>query len=195
MAGRFGKLYKIMSKHEANCFDIARKWQRSTLLRKFRQRLFPNPPYYAEFKQAPIKARLMYFSVILLISPLLISIALLQLLWFCITFPFRYIVTYTIPLDIQAPGEANIQGIHHAFNKYLDLPADLYMACVDEWVKELYGPEVLHTHNMSRYMQTNQYEQLQAISYEGDSIQSHMRSSINIARERLSQALGSYRST
>ena len=192
MENRSNKLDRSMSRGEAQCFRIIRKWQRKALLRNLRRAIFPGLPYYSQFSKAPAGTRFWYFLLVLILMPLLIIAAIFRGLYVAAMFPYRYLSTYIVPHDIKAPGEASIQGIHHAFSNYFELPTDFYLCCVDDWVETLYGSEALNAHRMEFYVDLQKIMNMETLKRNED-VTAHLRSTVHIAREQLSKELGSYR--
>ena len=190
------KLKTRMTQEEAECFMAAQKWQHRANIRHLVSALRPKLPYYQRTKNLNKLAKGIYFLIVLVTLPFIILMYLVDILAALFFFPFRYISSRKISDDLKAPGEGNIQGIHNAFFSHFDLPLDYYVHCVNDWAHILYGKK---NKNLNRMQDFLDFKQLNHINHFGsdskadDLVQPHLRSAVNIAREQLSQKLGSYR--
>lgn len=182
----------LMTDKEIRCFRAIQAWARRAELRRLKRGISPKLPYYALAKQASPLGRLVYALLILALSPALLLVGLCYVLYKLATFPHRYVLTYFTPQDLRAPGERNIQGMYHAFSRHMDLPFDLYIACIDNWVSILYGDSAAKTHSMENYLKQERSQLDLHESVYGSGMNEYLRTTINIAREQLSQALGHY---
>ena len=123
--------------------------------------------------------------------PLYVVYRAIKLVYYVLRYPYDYLATVWLPVGLRSPGERNIQGIHNSFSHFFDLPADLYVSCIDEWVKILYGMDALKAHRMEFYLDLERMQEAREAHKDLD-FGGQIRSSVNVAREQLSKALGHY---
>jgi len=131
----------------------------------------------------------LYYLVLLITLPLTVLLYLARLVYAVLMFPLTFATTYAIPSDLRAPGERNIQGIFHVFSRYMDFPTEFEVACINDWVTELYGDPKHQKHPMERYIDSEkgQHQHRDALP-EHD----YVVYILNAAREHLSRELGNY---
>lgn len=180
----------VMSDNELRCFQAAQKWQRIELLDWFANILKPKLPFIDQARRSSLVVKLLYTAVILALVPLLTLAFIIRTLAVMLIFPWRYWRTRITPHDLQAPGERNIQGIHHAFSRYINLSAENYIQCVNEWIAILYGDAALEHYRMETFVNLERLEQTAASSKVSPT---QLRNTLSMARETLSRKLGYYR--
>lgn len=189
-------LGSAMTEKEAECFRIARWRQRRQLLDELKRQLHPSYPLFEKASKATSFSRTYLLYMLAIFSwPIYFILWPASLAISVARFPFRLISSYQIPKDARGPGERNIRGIHNAFAPHMDLAPENYIACIDDWVRILYGDESAKSHKMSKYVD----ETLLHLSRFGscradDPLLQHLRSSVAVAREKISLDLGCYRS-
>lgn len=185
-------LKKVMTEKEAQCFWALRRWQRAYLKRRFVDTLKPQVPFASTFVKANIAGKLLLGLVITLLLPLIVLVWLIKLVIFSVLMPFLILVSYFRPPGLRAPGERNLKGVHYQFARHINLPPDLYIRCVDEWVAILYGREKLPRFSLANYLDAD-YMMRRQIAYAKDSsLQQLLKTQISNAREDLSRDLGHY---
>lgn len=183
---------KIMTPKEADCFRALTRWKRSHLRQRLKRVLQPRSRFFTYIKQARPLGKLIIGAFFLLILPLLLLIWAFNIARIFLMFPFQYLSTYIKPRGLRPPGERNIKGVHYQFALHIDLPPRLYVQCVDDWVRILYGPEKLPKYSLSSYLDSNNFL-LRKVAYEEDiAMYNLLKSQISNAREDLSQDLGHY---
>lgn len=178
----------LMTKAEEQCFKAARKLQRRDVLDRLRNALLPTLPLLREAMQHSASTRFVYFSLMLVGLPLILVFWLVRLAFTLILFPYRYFSTYFLPPGFKPPGERNIQGMHSAWSRYLNLSTRRYVKCINVWAKILYGKERAKEYALEKYFDTTLLEQ----SDVGGQAAYHLRSSLRAAREQVSKKLGYY---
>ena len=178
-----------MTPKEAQCYRLIKSWERKNHLRILSKACFPDLPYYNEMHDTSIFAKAIYFIILIALTPILIPFTLIRLILILLALPYNLLSTYTIPRNLQAPGERNIQGLFHAFSQFMNLPQDYQFFCINDWVKVMYGEDTYKQHNMFRYIQDERqaHQYNEAIPKEG--YEGHVASN---AREMLSRQLGNY---
>ncbi len=178
----------LMTDAEAACFKAARNLQRADVIDGLVNTLIPSLPMYREAMQRSVTAKTVYFVLIILGLPFLIVVWALRLLFTLLIFPYRYFSTYFLPPGFQPPGERNIQGMHSAFSKYVNLSTRRYVYCVNTWAKILYGENSAKKYSLENYIDSNLLMNPNISAPEAN----HLRNSLRIAREQISRELGYY---
>lgn len=181
-----------MTQKEAECFRAVRRWQRAYMRQRLMQAIFPHLPFIALLKKTSVIGKVLIIVMACILSPLLILIWIIKALAALITFPFSIISSYIKPTGLRAPGERNIKGVHYQFARHIHLPPELYIKCVDDWVRILYGEDKLPKYSLASYLDTD-YLLRRRIAYEEDAtMQNLLKTQISNAREDLSRDLGHY---
>ena len=181
-----------MTHKEAECFRALQRWHRVNLRYRFYRAFFPKPAILRYFGQANTLGKIVAILLMIVFSPLLILIWLLGIARAILQFPIIYALTFFTPFGLRAPGERNIKGVHYQFSRHIELPPNLYIKCVDEWVAILYGHEKLPQFSITEYLNTD-YISRRKVAFEDESyIEEIIQSQISNAREELSQDLGHY---
>ena len=178
----------IMTLAEKACFDAARGLQREEILSNFKWAFLPTLPLYKDAMRHSVPTRFIYFSVLLVGLPLILLFWFIQLVFTILIFPYRYLSTFFLPPGFKPPGERNIQGMHTAFSKYVDLSTERYVKCVNKWIKILYGKKAAKQYQLQRYFDSRLLEQ----DDPGGVTANHLRNSLRLAREKVSKELGHY---
>lgn len=178
----------LMTKAEAECFDAARALQREDVLEGLKRALLPSLPLYGDAMLHSVSTRFIYFSLILVGLPLILFFWLVQLVFTLIIFPYRYYSTFFLPPGFAPPGERNIQGMHTAFSKHVNLSTKRYVKCINAWSRILYGKDAATKYALEKFFDTSMLEK----SDLGGQAASHLRSSLRVAREQISRGLGHY---
>jgi hypothetical protein len=134
------------------------------------------------------------WSVLIATGPFLFAWLLIRFFIGMCAFPFRYFGTYLVPKDLVAPGEKTLAGIYNAFNRYMNLDAISYIACMNDWIKILYGDKMFEQHNLGGYLR---YEMTRlGLTPEDKSGEKpftpQLRNLLAVSREKLSKQLGHY---
>ena len=185
-------LKKVMTHKEAECFRAIRRWQRTYWFQLMGWSLLPHPPLGDEFKKAGLSGKFVISIMILLLSPLVLIRWFINVLKAILLYPLKILLSFFKPIGLRGPGERNIQGIHNQFARYIDLPPELYIKCLDEWVAILYGTDKLPRFSLSSYMNTDFINQNQASLARQSGLHTLIRTQIGSAREELSRDLGHY---
>lgn len=172
------------------CFQAAMKWQRKELQQELFRSLSLRLPYIGYFRNKNVLVKLVYSAIMLALIPLLTVLWLVNAALHMLFFPYRYWAAYVKPRNLKGPGERNIQGVHNAFTKHLNLSPELHIQCVNDWVGILYGEEALRGNRMENYVDVSKFKQQRAFTPSTTTAQ--LRSTLTIARETLSQNLGCY---
>lgn len=185
-------LNKVMTTQEAECFRALRRWQRAYLKQKLVRAIFPRPAFLRSFVKAKLAGKVLIMCLALVLSPILIVLWLLNILRMFLCFPFLFLFSFMKPRNLRAPGERNIKGVHYQFARHINLPPALYIRCVDDWVRILYGHEKLPKYSLASYLDAD-YLLRRQVAYEDDaSVQNLLKTQISNAREDLSRDLGHY---
>jgi len=179
-----------MSKNEQLCFQAAMKWQRRQLTHTLAYALLPKLPYIEHVRWQPMFSKLLYSAVILALVPLLSLLWTLRCALLLMLFPYRYGQTWAKPRDLKGPGERNLQGVHNAFSRHINLSAKNYMHCMNEWITILYGREAGEKHSMEQYVNIGNLEQ--PLKKFAQMPYAEVRNILATARENLSRKLGYY---
>ena len=185
-------LNKVMTQQEAECFLALRRWQRVYQKQRLRRAIFPHPPFLKILSNTNLLGKCMVIFFAIFLSPLLLLIWILNALRAIVVFPFMLLSSYSKPAGLRAPGERNIKGLHYQFSKHINLPPELYVKCIDDWVRILYGPSKLPKHSLANYLDSD-YLLRRRVAYEEDSsMKQLLKTQISNAREDLSRDLGCY---
>ena len=133
-----------MTSYEKHCFAIMKNWKRRAIWRSFKYRVRPALPAKDALRNSGVVIHTLYIFFLIAFSPLIVLWWLLRALLGLIILPIEYLRTLRSVKNLHAPGERNIQGVHNAFAKYFDLPIDLYLNCIDEWIYILYPDRVVN---------------------------------------------------
>ena len=185
-------LKKVMTHKEAECFRSIRRWQRVYWVQLIGWSLLPHPPLSSEFKQAGFGGKFLISLLILLLSPVVLILWLINILKAVLLYPLKILLSYFKPIGLRGPGERNIQGIHNQFARYIDLPPELYVKCLDEWVAILYGTDKLPKFSLSSYMNTDFIHENTGKVARQNGLHNLIKTQIGSAREELSRDLGHY---
>lgn len=181
-----------MTHKEAECFRALRHWQRVYFRRRFACALKPRIPFYRYIRKSNTLGKCVLLFLIVMLSPVFFALWLLNILRALLVLPFVLIGSYIKPPDLRPPGERNIKGVHYQFARHIDLPPDLYIQCVDDWVSILYGQTKLPQFSLAKYLDAD-YLMRRGMSYENDaSLRELIKTQISNAREDLSRDLGHY---
>lgn len=179
-----------MSVKEMRCFKAAMRFQRQEILFDLLRNLYPKLPFIDRVRVLGMVPKLLYSVLVLALIPLLSLLWLLYIAFQLLALPYRYLSATINPPGLRGPGERNLQGVHNAFSKYLDLSPTRYVECVNEWIGILYGDRALDRERMENYLGEDQLKVMALHS--ADSMDLQMRCALTIARETLSQKLGNY---
>lgn len=191
-----GSRHILLTSVELQCFKVARSYQRKVLVRRLLQSDYK--AVRAGFgrlgwSKNPVILGIQW--VILIFSaPFLLVWLLLRFAASLLSFPFSYLHTFLTPKDLAAPGEKTLVGIYNAFNRYMNLDAVSYIACLNDWIRILYGDDVLKKYNLNAYLSA----ELQRLGIseqharEPHLFTPHLRSILGVSREKLSKTLGHY---
>lgn len=166
--------------------------QRKEWCSRYLKALIPRLPWHHAFNQQALHIRTLLYCAMFLLSPIWLTGWFFQLLQNTALFPYRIIATYFISLSLIPPGERNIQGMHRATQRYLDLSVKLYVLLINQWVIELYGKDAKRAHTMQYYLDKELIEQKEVTRGALINIDPCVRSHIGSAREKLSRTLGYY---
>lgn len=181
-----------MTRKEAECFRALRRWQRAYLRKKLKYALIPRLPFKKRYERNGVIGKCSLFIFSIFLFPIFFLFWLARVIRASVIFPFLTLSTYFKPSDLRAPGERNLKGVHYQFARHIDLPPDLYVQCVDDWVRALYGYEKLPKYSLSNYLDA-EYLKRRQLAYDDDaSLRSLIASQISNAREDLSRDLGHY---
>jgi len=181
-----------MTQPEAECFLALKRWQRECLRLRLNDSL--KPPFFMGrlFARGKLIGKLFIVVLNIALLPLLI-------LWWCLSIlkaiffiqPSIWL-TYAKPRNIRGPGERNIKGIHYQFASHIELPIEMYIACVNEWTALLYGSDKLPKYRLENYLD-NDYLERRKVAHNADPlIEQMLKTQISNAREELSRDLGHY---
>lgn len=184
-------LNKVMTRKEAECFRALTRWQRCYYGRQFLSAFAPPLPLKVDFQSASFLTTFIFVGLLIAFSPFILCAWLIKSIYCTLQYPARLILSYIKPRDLRAPGERNLQGLHYQFARYIDLPPELYLQCLDEWVAILYGVEKIPSYSIKRYLDAEYLLHRQRIDH-GHTTAELVLSQISIAREELSRELGNY---
>jgi hypothetical protein len=181
-----------MTQQEAECYRAMKRWQRKHLKNQMRRSFLPRFLFPALF----VRGRFLGKTFITLLNILALP---LILIWWCIRilkavifYPVCIALSYNKPKGLHGPGERNIKGIHYQFASHVELPHDLYIDCVNEWISLLYGADKLPKYQLENYLDKD-YLQRRNIAQPTDPILDQiLATQISNAREELSRDLGHY---
>jgi len=179
-----------MSVNEMRCFEAAMKFQRQEILYDLLRSLYPKLPFIDRVRPQGLVVRLIYSALVLTLMPLLSLLWLAYAVFQILALPFSYMTAVIKPRGLRGPGERNLQGVHNAFSRYLDLSPTRYVRCVNEWISILYGEQVRKKERLENYLGSEQLKNMALQDYHTMDLQ--MRCALTIARETLSQKLGNY---
>jgi len=178
----------LMTPAETACFKTARALQREDLLHELKWAFIPTLPLYTDAIQRSFSTQIVYFSIVLAGLPIILLFRLIRILFTVLLFPYRYLSTYRLPGDFKPPGERNIQGMHTAFSKYVNLSTLRYVSCINRWIKILYGEKAAKNYKLQDYFDTRLLKEHDL----GVNAADHLRDSLRQARENISRKLGYY---
>lgn len=181
-----------LTQNELTCIKLAAKMQRRAWRSRYVDAFIPRIPWHHAFNQQPLHIRMLLYFAMFLLSPIWLTGWFLQLLCNTALFPYRITATYFISLSLIPPGERNIQGMHRATQRYLDLSVKQYIWLVNQWVEVLYGEKAKRIHTMQYYLDKELVEQREITRGSLINMDPYIRNHIGSAREKLSQALGYY---
>ena len=183
----------LLSEAESTCFQIARRHQRRQLVVNLfsLKRLFWSPSFERLAWSGDVVRFLMQCLILLVYLPVNFVVELVKFLHGLLLFPIRFLLTFTNPAGLHAPGEKNLVGLYNAFFPFLDLDTERTQRCVEDWVPVLYGPDKAKRYRLGYYVEDERQKQKRAASQSGVMAAS-FRSFRAIARERLSKDLGYY---
>ena len=186
-------LNKVMTHNEAECFRALRRWQRTYLKGELKKAFIPKIPFGQQLRESGLLVKFLCLLVIVILLPLVTLFWLLNLFRGLLLFPIQILLSHFKPPGLRAPGERNIQGVHNQFARHIELPPELYLKCLDDWVGILYGPDKLPEYSISRYLDSH-YLLHRTMTHGSDpSIGNLLSTQISGAREELSRSLGHYR--
>ena len=183
-----GRQGLLLTEAESRCFYIARDYQRRSLLRSLapvelrRWRAGFNK---LGWSKNPLVLAIQWLVLLIALVPMLVWLAVKSCVRILL-FPIRYLRTYTVPKDLRAPGEKTLVGIHNAFSRHLNLSAADYVACINDWIRILYGQETVMGHDLERFVDDEREK------YQDRGVAATTRSLLAISREKLSKQLGHY---
>ena len=181
-----------MTPKEAECFRALQRWRRCHLSQNFKKAFTPKAPLSQAYKTANGFNKFIINLIYLVFLPLLVLFWLLNILRGVVTYPILILLTRITPRDIRAPGERNIKGVHYQFAQHTQLPPELYVRCVDDWVRILYGADKLPKYSLANYLDAD-YLVRRRVAYADDqTLHSLVKKQISNAREDLSRDLGHY---
>ncbi|WP_370980610.1 hypothetical protein [Agaribacterium sp. ZY112] len=181
-----------MTKQEALCFHALRRWQRVHIWQDFKASLHPKALFAERLSKQTGCIRLMTLALMLLSAPLWLAWGLFHITLSSLALGPELLATYINPPGLRAPGERNIKGLHYQFARYIHLPPDLYIRCVDDWVAILYGPDKWPRYSLKHYLNTDYLYHRRVGLPDNDDLQALVQSQISNAREELSNDLGHY---
>ena len=186
----------LLTSAELQCFKVARSYQRKVLVRRLLKsdyRAVTAGFGRLGWSKNPVILAIQWV-ILIIAAPFLLAWLLLRLVVSLLLFPFRYVYTYFTPTDLAAPGEKTLVGIYNAFNRYMNLDAASYIACLNDWIRILYGEEVFRKYNVNGYLSA-ELERLgidERKAREPQQFTPHLRSILSVSREKLSKTLGHY---
>jgi hypothetical protein len=193
---QIGKRGLLFTQSELVCWQIYRLYQRRQLrsdLMAWGDVFWPRFLRHLSWPEA-YALKLIQLLIILAVWPMLLIGALLQMLAKWLWFPARFLATFFTPKTLHAPGEKSLLGLHNAFVSAsvssVSLSDALYIDCIDEWVEQLYGPEVAAKRSLSVYLRQLEDER-RGLTLEVN-LEASLRDELAVARERLSRDLGHY---
>ena len=182
----------LLTEAETRCFYIARDYQRKSL----RRALLPLDlqQWRAGFNRlgwskTPLVLTAQCLILLLAFVPMLVWL-LGKSVVSLIAFPFRYAQTFFVPKDLNAPGEKTLVGIHNAFNRHLNLSASDYVACINDWIKVLYGEEASRRLNFDQAIKVEINKKIN--QHANSDLAATTRSMVAVMREKVSKELGHY---
>ena len=187
-----GSQHILLTEAESRCFFIARDYQRKSLLRSLIP--FELSQWSAGFdglgwSKNPLVLAIQWLVLTLALIPMCVWLLVKCCLrW--VAFPFRYLGTFSVPKDLSAPGEKTLVGIHNAFGRHLDLNAGDYIACLNDWIKILYGEETSLRYNLNNAIKVELDKN--KIRGKNEDLTTAMRSLVAVSREKISKELGHY---
>ncbi len=181
-----------MTRSEAECFRALRRWRRQYLHGKLKQSFRPKIPFNKQRQSASFIGRSTIFLILVLLAPLLALYWLIGSLRGLVIYPAKILLTHVKPPGLRAPGERNIQGVHYQFARHIELPPELYLKCLDEWVAILYGKEKLPKFSINQYLDTKYLLQRRVNNAKDRYLNDLLINQISNAREELSRDLGYY---
>lgn len=188
---QIGRTKTLLTESESQCFSIARDYQRKHLIRSLVPEEFKH--WTAGFKNLgwsknPLVLAIQASILLLAIPPIsvwLVFKCTLRLL----AFPVRYVKTYITPKDLAAPGEKTLVGMHNAFSRHLCLGAVDSIACLNDWVKILYGERACQQYQTKVWLNPEISKLEHPV---GNDLSPALRSVVAVSREKLSKQLGHY---
>lgn len=186
-----GSQQVLLTEAESRCFYIARDYQRKFLLRSLvpeelqQWRMGYNK---LGWSKNPFVLAAQWMVLVLAVVPMCVWLVL-KCCSRLLVFPIRYLRTFTVPKNLKAPGEKTLVGIHNAFSGHLNLGAGDYIACINDWIKVLYGEEISAHYNLENIMNVELGRHRQ---FSGHALSTAMRPLVAVSREKLSKQLGHY---
>jgi hypothetical protein len=180
-----------MTKEEAQCFKRLQYWKRKQAWRQLLVAFKPQLPWSGLYLNTHLLGKSVLILLTVLLSPLLVLIWMLQVLRALLVFPVNLIEGFMPPRGLRGPGERTLRGMHYQFASHSNLAPDLYINCVNDWVKILYGPEQLPKYALSSYLHTWEIGHSQWSKRSANDIET-TQFQISRAREDLSRDLGNY---
>lgn len=181
-----------LTHNEYMCVKLAAKMQRRAWRSRYLDSLLPRIPWHNSFNQQALHIRALLYFAMFLLCPIWLTGWLLQLISQTVLLPYRIIATHFISLTLIPPGERNIQGMHRATHRYLDLSVNQYVWLVNQWVAELYGEKAKRIHTMQYYLDKELLERREITRGSLANMDPYIRNHIGAAREKLSRVLGYY---
>jgi len=186
------KLKNQMTPQEAECYAAMQRWQRRFLKQRFQEHF--NVPFFMKplFHRGSFAGKLfiVLFNIILL--PLVFLFWVFRILKAVFFLLPAMCFTREAPKNMRGPGERNLKGIHYHFASHVDLPIDMYIACVNEWTVSLYGCDKLPQFRFENYLDRDFLEKRKSLTETDPLIEQMLKTQISNAREELSRDLGYY---
>jgi hypothetical protein len=186
----------LLTSAELQCFKTVRVYQRKVLVKQLLRsdiEVVKQGFVRLGWSTNPVILAVQWL-ILFLAAPLLLLWLLVRFAFGLLLFPFRFLQTYLVPKDLTAPGEKTLVGIYNSFNRYMNLDAASYVACLNDWVRILYGEEVLRQYNLNDYLQ----KEMQRLGINDRTASNsnqytpELRSLLGASREKLSRQLGHY---
>lgn len=191
-----GKQGVLLTDQEFQCYGLAKHLRRRALLRTLLaiyRIVWPEILDSIEWSSTAWR-RALQLLLLGLLWPLVALWGLSVYLLAAIKFPFKYLQTWLVPVNLRAPGEKTLTGIHNAFGPALELDQADYIECIDGWVLILFGATTALDKNLSIYLLQVSSER-KDIDPRTGKVAEGLRSNLSVARDYLSRDLGHYLSS
>ena len=181
----FAKYDGKLTLAEAQCFERAQYWQRKSLQRQLIQGFTPKM-WFKFLYRTHTRSSIILLTIVS--SPLIVAYHLAKAVILLLAYPFRRLKLSIVPANIHGAGERNLKGIHNAFHQHINLPADYYIACVNDWIEILFGKQALESHRMEHHLDMERVLNKDFPDY----LSGHTRNVVYMARDSISDILGHF---